>query len=292
MGVSREMATPLISAFRQGLDAVGFVEGRNVRFEYRYANGEFERLPILASELVQLRVSIIVAGSPSGVAAKAATSTIPIIAIGGSDPVRLGLVGSLNRPGGNVTAVTMLAGDLETKRLGLLQELIPEGTTIAALVDANYGQDAEFKEEALLAAARRVRAPIRIFRINGERDFDPAFAALVDERARALSVTASGLFYNNRDRLVELAARNRVPAIYELREFAAAGGLMSYAPSLTEVFRQSGVYAGRIIKGEKPADLPVLQPTKFELVVNLKTAKALGLTIPETLLATADEVIQ
>jgi putative tryptophan/tyrosine transport system substrate-binding protein len=290
-GRSLETAVANTAAFRQGLRDGGFVEGQNVAIEYRYANGQYDRLPPLAAELVSRRVNVIAAGYPSGQAAKDATATIPIVFIGGSDPVRAGLVASLNRPGGNVTGVSVLGSDLETKRIELLHELVPHAAIIGALIDANDGQ-AEFQLQEVKKAVRRLGLSAEAVDVGRGRDFDDAFATFVRERAGALIVAASTFFNFNRDRLVALAARHNIPTIYELREFAEAGGLISYAPSLTETFRQGGIYVSRVLKGEKPADLPVLLPTKFELAINLKTAKALGLTIPETLLATADKLIE
>jgi putative ABC transport system substrate-binding protein len=281
----------LSAAFRQGLGEVGFVEGQNVAIEFRYGNGQYDRLPALAAELVQRRVSVIAAGWPAGQAAKSATATIPIVFIGGGDPVREGLVASLNRPGGNLTGVIMLAPDLEKKRLGLLHELVPQASTIAVLLDANL-RDAEFQLQEFRAAERHLGLSIRVVSVGSEQDFETAFATLAQERAGALIVAASTFFNTHRDQLVALASRYRIPTIYELREFAAAGGLMSYSPSLTDVFHQAGVYTGRILKGTKPSDLPVLLPTRFDLVINLKTAKALGLEVPPMLLALADEVIE
>ena len=290
-GRSAETAVTLTAAFRQGLDEIGFIEGRNVAIEYRYANGQFDRLPALAAELVGRRVDVIVAGYPSGQAAKAATETIPIVFAGGSDPVKAGLVSSINRPGGNVTGVSLLAADLETKRIGLLHELVPQATVIGALIDANDTQ-AEFQLQEVKKAASRLGLSTIVVNIRGEREFENAFAVLVRDRAGALIVAASTFFNVHRDRLIGLSAQHRIPTVYELREFAERGGLMTYAPSIEDVFRQAGTYTGRVLKGARPAELPVLLPAKFEFLLNLKTAKALGLTIPETLLATADEVIQ
>jgi putative ABC transport system substrate-binding protein len=290
-GRTPETAVQLVAAFRQGLLEQGFAEGQNVAIEYRYAEGHFDRLPALADDLVSRRVSVIAAGYPSDQAAKSATSTIPIVFMGGGDPVRRGLVASIGRPGGNVTGVSLLAADLETKRIGLLHEVIPNATVIGALVDPNV-PDGEFQLQEVEAAARRLGLSFRTVRISSEREFDMAFAALVQDRVGALIVTASTFFNVHKDRLVALAARHRLPAIYELREFADAGGLMTYAPSITEVNRQGGVYTGRILKGEKPADLPVLLPTKFEFFINLQTAKMLGLTVPPGVLAIADDVIE
>jgi putative ABC transport system substrate-binding protein len=289
-----EAAEPLNAAFRGGLAETGFVEGRNVAIEYRYASGNFAALPALAAELVRRRVNVIAAGSPAGLVAKAATAAIPIVFMGGGDPVKAGLVASINRPGGNVTGVSILGGvDLTSKRIGLLHQLVPQVTVFGALLDASYSvAGAEDQLAEVTAAGQRLGLSIRTVRIGSEHDFDDALATLVREGAGALIVTPSTFFNIYRDRLVALAARYRLPTIYELREFAEAGGLSTYAPSLIDTFRQAGIYTGRMLKGEKPAYLPVLLPAKFEFVINLKTAKALGLIIPETLLATADEVIQ
>jgi putative ABC transport system substrate-binding protein len=292
---SPETAVQVNGAFREGLREAGFAEGRNVSFEYRFAAGRFELLPELAADLVSLGVSVIAATYPSGRATKAATRTIPIVFIGGSDPVIMGLVASVNRPGGNVTGVSVLAADLETKRVGLLREIVPQAATIGALMDwtdPSVYPETERSQRELQAAAERLGVPVHFVSVGAERDLDAAFDTLVRDRAGALIVAASAFFNINIDRLIALSARHRIPAIYEPREFAVAGGLMTYAPSLLETYKQAGVYTGRILKGEKPADMPVLLPTKYELVINLSTAKALGLTVPETLLATADEVIQ
>jgi putative ABC transport system substrate-binding protein len=274
------------------LQETGFVEGRNAAIEYRYASGEVEALPEPAAELVRRRVNVIVAGHPAGTVAKAATATIPIVFVSGTDPVRIGLVASINRPGGNATGVSMLGAELETKRIGLLRELVPKTASIGALIDATSGGGGEFQMHEVKEAARRLGLSIEAVTVEGERDLDNAFATLARERVDALLIGASTLFNAYRDRVVALATRLRIPTVYELREFAEAGGLMTYAPSITDAFRQAGVYTGRVLKGDKPADLPVLLPAKFELVLNLSTARALGLTIPETLLAIADEVIQ
>jgi putative ABC transport system substrate-binding protein len=291
---SPEAAEPLNVAFRGGLAEAVFVEGRNVAIEYRYARGIFAAVPALAAELVRRRVSVIAAGAPTGLAAKAATAEIPIVFIGGGDPVKAGLVARINRPGGNVTGVSMFGGaDLIGKRIGLLHQVVPDATVVGALLDATGGTSAlEDELVEVNKAARRLGLAIRTSQIGSKRDFDDAFANLARERAGALIVTSSTFFNTYRDRLVALAGRYRLPTIYELREFVEAGGLISYAPSLIDANHRAGIYTGRVLKGEKPADLPVLLPEKFEFVINLKTAKALGLTIPETLLATADEVIQ
>ncbi len=292
---SAEAAVQVNEAFREGLPEGGFVEGRNVAIAYRFAAGHFDLLPALAADLVGRQVAVIAATYPAGRAAKAATGTIPIVSIGGSDPVEMGLVASINRPGGNVTGVSLLATDLENKRIGLLREVAPQAAKIGVLIDRtdpSIYPESEKAQRELQAAAGRLSVLIEILAVAGEHDFDAAFDALVRARVGGLIVAASVFFNLNRDRLVALSARHRIPTIYELREFADAGGLMTYAPSNPGVYHLAGGYTARILKGEKPASLPVLLPTKFELVINLRTAKALGLTIPETLLATADEVIQ
>jgi putative tryptophan/tyrosine transport system substrate-binding protein len=288
-GQSPETAAPLIEAFRRGLAESGFVEGRNVVVEYRLANGEAGRVPGLAAELVNRQVNVLASGYGTARAAKAATATIPIVFMGGADPVKAGLVASINRPTGNITGVSLYAAELTGKRIGLLHELVPQTSVLGALISS---PDTEFQLEQVKEAGRRLGLSVKAAQVGSERDFDDAFATLLREGAGAIIVTASILFNNNPGRLVALAARHRIPTAYELREFVVAGGLMGYAPSIADAFRQGGQYTGRILKGEKPADLPVLLPTKFELVINRKTAKALGLTIPETLLATADEVIE
>jgi putative tryptophan/tyrosine transport system substrate-binding protein len=290
-GRTAQTAVKVVAAFRQGLRERGFVEGENVTIEYRYAGGHFEQLPALAADLVSQRVAVIAAGYPSDQAAKSATTTIPIVFMGGRDPVRSGLVASIPRPGGNITGVSLLAADLETKRIGLLHDVVPNVVVIGALVDPNV-PDGEFQLQEVQAAARRIGLSVQAVRVGSERDLDTAFATLVQDRIGALIVAASTFFNIYHDRLVALAAQYRLPTIYELREFAEAGGLMTYGPSIAEVFRQGGIYTGRILKGEKPADLPVLLPTKFEMLINLKAAKTLGLTIPPGVLAVADEVIE
>jgi putative tryptophan/tyrosine transport system substrate-binding protein len=282
-----------IAAFLEGLKESGYVEGQNVAVEYRWAEGRYDRLPALAADLVRRQVSVIVAGggAPAVLAAKAATTAIPIVFSIGSDPVGLDLVASLNRPGGNITGVYHFATGLEAKRLGLLHEMVPKATTIAVLVNPRYS-DAENQLRDVQEAAVPLGVQLVVVRANAESDFDAAFSTVVQQRSGGLLVCASPFFNTRREQLVVLAARHALPTIYEWRDFAVAGGLMSYGTSLADAYRQAGVYAGRILKGAKPADLPIMQSTKFEFVINLNTAKALGLTIPPGLLAIADEVIE
>jgi ABC-type uncharacterized transport system substrate-binding protein len=283
----------LTVAFHQGLKETSYAEGQNIAIEYRWANNQHERLPELAAELVRRGVGLIAAfgGNVSALAAKAATATVPVVFAVGGDPVELGLVASLNRPGGNLTGVSLLSGLLGAKRLELMRELLPTATIIAVFINPTnpsakiYAHDAEQAADAL-------GQQIQILNASSEREIEAAFAALAPLRAGAALVTTDALFIGRRERLIALAARHAVPAIYEIREFVTAGGLVSYGPSIADAYRQAGIYAGRILKGAKPGDLPVMQPTKFELVINLKTARALGLTVPPTLLARADEVIE
>jgi putative ABC transport system substrate-binding protein len=282
-----------IAAFREGLKESGYVEGQNVAVEYRWAEGQYERLPELAADLVRQQVSVIFVGggAPAELAVKAATTTIPIVFSTGGDPVRSGLVASLNQPSGNITGVYHFATGLEAKRLGLLHEMLPKATPIAVLINPNYA-DAENQLRDVREAAARLGVQLVIVRANTESDFNAAFSTVVQQRAGALLVCASPFFNNRREQLVVLAARHALPTIYEWRDFAAAGGLMSYGTSLADAYRQVGVYTGLILKGAKPADLPIVQATRFEFVINLSTAKALGIEVPPTLLARADEVIE
>jgi putative tryptophan/tyrosine transport system substrate-binding protein len=279
----------VVGGFRQGLKEAGYAEGRNVHIAFRWAEGRYDRLPALAAELVDIQVTVILAagGTQTGLAAKAATSTIPIVNIG-SDPVAAGLVASLNRPGGNVTGVSLLSGALTPKRLELLRELLPTATIIGVLVNPNI-PNAEIESREIQAAARTIGQQIRVVSASTERDIDAAFASITQQGIGALVIGADAFFDSRRDLVVALAAQYRVPTIYS---FAAPGGLVSYGASVPEGYRQAGIYVGRILKGNKPADLPVLQPTKFELVINMKTAKALDLDVPATVLARADEVIE
>jgi putative ABC transport system substrate-binding protein len=282
-----------VAAFREGLKESDYVEGRNVAVEYRWAEGQYDRLPALVADLVRQQVSVIVSGggAPAVLAAKAATTTIPIVFSLGADPVGLGVVASLNRPGGNITGVYQFTSGLEAKRLGLLHEMIPKATPIAVLVNPNFA-DAENQLRDVEEAAARLEVQLVIVRANAESDFDAAFSTLVRQQVGALLVCSSPFFNGRREQLVVLTARHAVPAIFEWRDFAAAGGLMSCGTSLADAYRQVGAYAGQILRGAKPVDLPVVQSTKFELVINLSTAKALGLTVPPQLLARADEVIE
>jgi putative tryptophan/tyrosine transport system substrate-binding protein len=290
---SPEESATHAAAFRRGLSDTGYVEGQNVAIKYRWAKGEYERLPALASELARLRVNVLVAvgGTPSALAAKAATATIPIVFLIGDDPAKIGLVGSLNRPGGNLTGVTFVTTELSAKRLALLYELVPNAGVSAFLLNPDR-QESESQAQDMQAAAHSLGRRLLVLRARTESEMAASFATLRRERVGALVVDNDPFFDSQRNQLVTLAARNAVPAIYHIREFPAAGGLMSYGASLVDAYRQVGIYAGRILKGTNPADLPVEQPTKFELVINMKTAKALGLTIPQSLLLRVDEVIR
>jgi putative ABC transport system substrate-binding protein len=284
----------LLVALRHGLSAAGFVEGRNFAIEYRFAEGRFERLPGLAADLVGRQVALIVTtgGTPASLAAKAATAAIPIVFTTGDDPVQAGLVQSLNRPGGNLTGVTTSFGEAAPKRLGLLREILPRDTIVGVLVNPSDSIGADTEPNGMRKAAQSIGQRIEILQARTGRDIDVAFARLIELQAHALIVAPNSLFVTQADQLLALAARHAIPTLYWRREFAEAGGLMSYGSNLADAFRVVGVYAGRILKGEKPGDLPVQQPTKFELVVNVKVAKAIGLTIPEAFLARADEVIE
>jgi putative ABC transport system substrate-binding protein len=283
---------PYVAAFRQGLSETGYVEGQNVAIEYRGAEGHYDRLPALAAELVGRKVDVIVCagGTPTALAAKSATSTIPIVFRVG-DPVADGLVASLARPGGNLTGVSNIAAELTPKRLELLSDLVPQARVIALLANPNLATTERVIRD-VQKAARAKGVQLHVLKASSESEIDTAFASLVQLHAGALVVGADPFLTGRREQLVALASRHAVPSIYAWREFVAAGGLISYGPSLTSAFRLVGTYAGKILKGAKPADLPVEQPTKFELVINLKAAKALGLTIPPSLLQRADEVIQ
>jgi len=283
----------LVAAFRRGLGESGFVEGKNLTIEYRWARGQYDRLPALATELVRRPIAILVStgGEPAALAAKSVTSTIPIVFTIGGDPIKLGLVASYNRPGGNATGINILTNTLEAKRLGLLHELVPQATTIGFLLNSN-NPPAERQLQDAQEAVRTLGLRLDVMRASTDREIDAAFKAVVQRRILALSMAAGPFFDTRREKLVTLAARHAVPTMYHFREYAVAGGLVSYGIDLPDAYRQAGVYAARILKGAKPSDLPVMQPTKFELVINLKTAKALGIKFPQSVLVQAGEVIQ
>jgi putative ABC transport system substrate-binding protein len=292
-GRSPEDSTHLVAAFRQGLAENGFVEGQTVAIEFRWADGDYDRLPALAADLVSRKVAVLVGvgGDVSAVVATKATRTIPVVFGMGGDPVKAGLVASFNRPGGNVTGYTVLTSEMESKRLGLMRELVPGVSLIGILVNPQL--PATVQELAdLEPAAKGVNQQLFVARADNDAELDTALASFVQQRVGAFLVTSAPFFDTRMNRIVSFAAQNRLPAIYQFREYAVAGGLISYGPNIVESYRNAGVYVGRILKGEKPADLPVLQPTKFDFVINLKTAKALGLTVPPTLLAEAGEVIE
>jgi len=283
---------PQLAAFLKGLDEKGYADGRNVTIEYRWAEGHIDRLPSMAADLVRRQVTVIAATTtPAALAAKAATTTIPIVFTTAADPVQLHLVTSLNRPGGNVTGVTQLNVEVAPKRLELLHELVPKATVMVYLVDPAF-PNAETNTKEMQAAARALGLELHVLNASTERDFDAIFAKLTQLRAGGLVVGASNLFASRSEQLAALALRHAVPTIYQTRDFAVAGGLLSYGTDFRETYRLAGNYTGRVLKGEKPADLPVVQSSKFEFVINLKTAKALGLEFHPQLLATADEVIE
>ena len=284
-------ATGLVTAFRQGLKEAGFVDGQNVAIEFRSAEDHVDRLPSLVADLLRRPVAVIVGNNNSAIEAKAATTTIPIVFVTGTDPVQEGLVASLNRPGGNVTGVSFLSGLLGAKRLELLRQLVPKATTIGVLVNPNT-PDTEAERRDVQAAALVLGLQLIILDVSSDLDIETAFATFVQRGASALLVGTGAFLFSNRERIVAFAARHSLPAGYNDRDSVVAGGLMSYATSIPDAYRQAGIYTGRILKSEKPADLPVMQATKFELVINLKTAKALGLTVPPALIARADEVIE
>ncbi len=292
-GRAPQESAHLVAAFRQGLADSGFVDGQNVSIEFRWADGDYDRLPGLAAELVNRKVAVLVAlgGDVSAVAAAKATTTIPVVFGMGGDPVKAGLVASFNWPGGNVTGYTIWTGEMESKRLGLLREIVPWVRLIGVLVNPRFSPTVQELDD-LEPAAKGVDQPLFVARANDDPELDAAMASLVAQGVGALLVTASPFFDTRRDRIIAFAAQNRLPAIYQFREYALAGGLISYGPNIIESYKNAGVYAGRILKGEKPANLPVLQPSKYDFVINLKTAKALGLTVPPTLLAEAGEVIE
>src|SRR3954469_6485727 len=290
---SAEDSAPLVRAFGKGLEEAGFSEGKNVSVEYRFADGKLDRLSGLAADLVRRPVAVLVSsgGSNSAVAAKAATSAIPFVFVIGGDPVRLGLAASLSHPGGNATGMTIISADLAPKRLGLLRELLPNARVFAALTNPNTpegrGQSSDMR-----AAAQALQLKLRLLEASEETGLETAFATLAQDKPDALLVGSDPIFDVHREKLVALVAAAAIPAIYQFRDFTTAGGLMSYDPDIADAYRQSGIYAGKILKGAQPADLPIQQPTKFHLVINLRTARALGLDIPGNLLARADEVIE
>jgi ABC-type uncharacterized transport system substrate-binding protein len=282
-----------LRGFRQGLKDTGYVEGENVTIEYRWAENHIERLPLLAADLVRRQVNVIAAfaGDIPAVVAKAATTTIPIVFLNGADPVKSGLVASLNRPGGNVTGISLLAGTVNAKRLDLIHELVPR-VALVAVLNNPIVTEAETRLRELQEAARTLGVRLLFQTVGSERELDAAFATIADQKAGALFVDGNPFFVSRRDQLIRLAARQTLPTMYFEREFAAAGGLMSYGTNFADAYRQAGIYIGRILKGTKPADLPILQPTKFDFVINLQTAKTLGIEVPDKLLALADEVIE
>jgi putative ABC transport system substrate-binding protein len=284
---------PYVRVFHQGLSEAGYVEGRNVAIEYRWAENQYDRLPALVADLVRRQVTVIAAlGTPEAQAAKAGTATIPIVFITANDPVQLGFVASLNRPGGNLTGVTTLNLEVGQKRLELLREMMPAATNVAALINPSSAVNAERLSRDLQAAGQILGLKVDVLKASTERDIDTAFETLVRQRVQGLVIGTNNFFTSRREQLAALALRHAVPAVYQFREFVAAGGLMSYGSSLTDLYRTAGFYVGRILMGEKPADLPVQQSTKVELIINLKTANALGITMPEAIKVRADEVIE
>jgi putative ABC transport system substrate-binding protein len=290
---SADDSVRLLVAFHRGLNEAGYVEGQNVAVEYRWAENQLNRLPALAADLVRRQVAVIMAGGvAASLAAEAATATIPIVFSTGADPVQIGLVANLNRPAANVTGVSFLGGAvLEAKRLELLHQLVPKAATIAYLINPG-SPSAEHQMPAVQTAAQSLGLQLHVLKATGEREIDTAFATIVQQHIGALLIASESLFFSRRVQLVALAARHSVPAGYQGRDATAAGGLMSYGASITDAYRQSGIYTGRILRGEKPADLPVVEPTKFDLVINLKTAKALGIDVPLPLMIRADEMIE
>jgi putative tryptophan/tyrosine transport system substrate-binding protein len=290
---SRQSALHTIDGFRRGLAETGYAEGRNVAIEYRWAEGEYDRFPSLATELVERQVAVMLVGPPAGavLAAKAATRTIPIVFVTGDDPIKVGLVTSLNRPGGNVTGASFFNFALESKRLEMLHKLLPTAAPVAVLINPNFSE-IKRQEEEIESAARALGMEIIVLEAGSEREINTAFRALVERQANALLVGSDPFLFSRRSQLVALASYHALPTVYNDRVYVELGGLMSYGASPRDAYRQGGVYVGQILKGAKPSEMPVLQPTKFEMVINLKTAKALALTVPPTLLALADEVIE
>ena len=284
-------ATHLVMSFRQGLQETGYVAGDNVAIEYRSAEDHLDRLPALVADLIGLQAAVIVGNHNAALAAKAATKVVPIVVVTGADPVRDGLVASINRPGANVTGVSFLAIELGPKRLDLLRQLVPNAATIAMLAYPDT-PDTEAERRDVQAAAQAIGQQLIVLDIKSDRDIETAFATLVQRGASAMLAGIGSFTFSHRERIVTLAAKHAIPTIYGSREYVAAGGLMSYSTSIPDAYRQAGIYTGRILKGEKPADLPVMEPTKFELIINLKTAKALGLDVPDKVLALANEVIE
>ena len=292
-GRSLKDSEHLVAAFREGLGEAGFVEGQSVAIEFRWADGQYDRLPALAADLVSRRVAVLVGlgGDVSAVAAKRATATIPVVFGMGSDPIEAGLVESLNRPGGNATGFTLLTNELEPKRLGLMRDLVTSEGVFGVLVNPKFPPAAR-KLQDLEEAARTINQRLFVAHASTDAELDSAFASLLQQQVSALLVNPDPYFDTRRDRIIAFAAKHRIPAIYQFREYAAAGGLISYGPGIADSYRQAGVYVGRILKGAKPADLPVTQATKFEFVINLKTAKALGIKISDNVMSLADEVIE
>jgi putative ABC transport system substrate-binding protein len=292
-GRSPEDSAHLLAAFRDGLRETGFVEGETVAIEYRWAGGQYDRLPAMAADLVSRAVAVLVGvgGDPSALAAKQATSTIPVVFGMGGDPVTAGLVASFNRPGGNATGFTLLTNLMEPKRVGLLHELVPAVTVVGALVNPHFPPAARQMQE-IEAATRTINRKLFVAKASKDGELDAALASLLQQRVGAFLVAADPYFDTRRGRIIAFAAENKLPAMYQFREFALDGGLISYGPRLTDSYRQGGIYAGRILRGAKPGDLPVLQPTKFDLVLNMKTANALGLAVPNAVQLLADEVIE
>jgi putative ABC transport system substrate-binding protein len=292
-GRSPEDAAHLSAAFREGLREGGFVEGQNIVIEYRWALGEYDRLPAQAADLLNRRVAVLVGagGDVSAIAAKQASATTPVVFGMGGDPVKAGLVKSFNRPGGNATGFTLLTNEMEPKRLGMLHDLVPSAVVIGVLINPNF-PPAAMQLQDLEEAAKKISQRLFVAKASTDSELSAAFTSLMEQRIGALLVAADPYFDTRRDRIISFAAQHRLPAMYQFREFAVSGGLISYGPNVTDLYRQAGIYTARILKGTQPADLPVLQPTKFEFVVNLKTAKTLGLVIPAGLISFADEVIE